>query len=109
LNCADVVAVFEQVGRETVAECVATCRLRDFRFSDVGMDSPLNHGLVKVVSALLFRFVMEVDSGHRKDPFPGPFSSSSWVLRGKRVRQRHPTGTFLKILPVRPLFSAQMS
>jgi len=46
LNRADIIAIFEQMGRERVAQGVATCRLGQPYFSCCFFDGPLQNRFV---------------------------------------------------------------
>jgi hypothetical protein len=62
LHGADVVAVFQQVGGEGVAEGVGAGALGDAGMPDRVSDRPLKDGLMEVVTAVLAGRPIDVDS-----------------------------------------------
>ena len=83
LHGADVVAVFQQVGGEGVAEGVGAGSLGDAGMPDRVSDRPLKDGLMEVVTAVLAGCPIDVDSGGREDPLPRPFAAGVRVLAGE--------------------------
>ncbi len=51
LDSSDIVAVFEQMRREAMAQRVAACRLGDVRRAHCGLDASLNRRLAQVMAA----------------------------------------------------------
>ena len=50
LHSTDIIALFQEVGSERMAERVAASRLRDSRPEDSGFDGPLEEAFIDVVS-----------------------------------------------------------
>lgn len=80
LDGSDVVAGFEQMRSERVAECVTRCPFGEARRLHGYTEAALNHAFVQMVPSLLAGDGVAIASRCRKDPLPGPFSSSVWIL-----------------------------
>ena len=83
LHGADVVAGFQQVGGEGVAEGAGAGALGDAGMPDRVSDRPLKDGLVEVVPAVLAGRPIDVDPGGREGPLPRPFAAGVRVLVGE--------------------------
>ena len=83
LHGAGVVAVFQQVGGEGVAEGMGAGALGDAGMPDRVSDRSLKDGLMEVVTAVLAGRPLDVDSGGREDPLPRPFAAGVGVLAGE--------------------------
>jgi len=87
LDGADVVAGFEQVGGEAVAQCVAGGRLGDAGGTDGAADGALDAALVQVVAADDARVRVAPEGGCREEPVPRPLQAGVRVLAREGVRQ----------------------
>ena len=83
LHGSDVVAVFQQVSGEGVAEGVGAGALGDAGMPDRVSDRPLKDGLMEVVTAVLAGRSLNVDSGGRGDPLSRPLAAGVGVLAGE--------------------------
>lgn len=85
LDGADVVAGFEEVGGEGVAEGVAADALGELCGERCLADGTLNDGFVEVVTAALVGFGVVVDAGGGEEPLPRPFAGGVRVLASERL------------------------
>lgn len=69
---ANVVAGFQEVRGEAVAEAVAGSTLADAGFTDCGVKRALEHGFVKVVAAQIAGVSVAVVTCCGEQPLPGP-------------------------------------
>src|SRR5690606_11346643 len=90
LDRADVAAVFEQVGREGVAEAVTGGALRDAGGEDRAADGALQDGLVEVMAAELAGDAIAVEAGRGEDPLPGPIAAGGGELSRQGVGELDP-------------------
>ncbi len=108
LDGADVVAGFEQVGREGVAKGVAGGWLGYAGSLDCGTEAALDHGLVQVVAPELTRGWVEVAASGWEHPLPGPLAMGTRVLGGERTGQCDVAGASDEIRVVLDLDAANM-
>ncbi len=72
------------------------------RFAEAGLKHrgahrPLQHRLVRVVAAPLSRLAINVGSGSRKHPLPGPIARCAGVLQPQPAGQSHAASAILQI------------
>jgi len=100
LDRADVVAGFEEVGGEGVAQRVAACGLGDACVAHGGLDGALDDRLVQVVAVVLPGVAVAVEADGGKDPLPAPLRCGVWILSDERAGEGGMAATALEILPV---------
>ena len=100
LNGPDVVAVFEEMRRERVAERVTRRPLDEASFEDRLSDRTLDDGFVQMMTTPLPCRAIRVESCRREEPLPAPFAARMWVLAAERPRKLHPAGTVREIFRV---------
>ena len=90
LDGPNVVAVFEEVGREGMAKRVARGPLRDASRGHGPFHRALEHGFVEVVTTKSVRSGMSIGAAGGKDPMPRPLSSGLRTLSLDRVGELDP-------------------
>ncbi len=85
------------MGGKRVAKRVRACRVGYPRFLYGLSHRPLQHGLVKMVPALLSSNPVDIMTGRRKHPLPRPFFSCVWVFTLKGIGQSDSAQVALKI------------
>jgi hypothetical protein len=100
LDRTDIVARFEQVGRERVPQRVARRRPCNATGSRGVLDGALDDRFVQVMPAAFTGRRIPVEPGRRKDPLPGPFTRCTRIFRAQRAREGHgaPTGGQIRIV-----------
>ena len=88
LDGPQVIAAFQQVGGERVAEGVAARRLCDARLLDRGAEGALQHALVQVVAEAAAGRLVDPGAGRGKHPLPGPLARRVRVFAGEAVTRR---------------------
>lgn len=91
LDRADVVAVFEQVGREGVAQRVAGDALGNAGCRAGAADGALEHGLVQVPAPDLSGRPLRMRPRGGEEPLPRPLEVRERVLAGQSVGNGTPT------------------
>ena len=81
LNGADVLAPFQQVCRERMAEGVAAGRLGHTGLEDSPLHRPLHHARIEMVAALGTGFPVAPAVLLGKHPFPGHLPASAFIAR----------------------------
>jgi len=108
LNGTDIVAVFQEMSCEAVAEGMAGdpfgCSGALYRL----VYCLLKDGFVHVVSALPLGFGVGPPSFLREDPLPHPIDRSAGIFYSESVRQFDPPPTFFKILLMERLYPCEM-
>ena len=89
LHGPNVVAIFEQVGSEGMAQRVATGALVHVRFTHRAFDGSLQRIFQQVMAPLVARLRIERWLRGGKDPVPGPFKRRLRLFAFERVRQRN--------------------
>ncbi len=98
LDGADVVAVFQEVGGEGVAEGVAGGPLGDTGFLDGVADGALHDRFVMMVAAALAGIERHVGPGGREDPLPGPFAAGVGVFAAEGVGEFDPAAAARQVV-----------
>ena len=92
LDGSDVMAVFQEMGRERVPEGVGAAALGNARLPDRIFHGALEDRLVQVVAPALAREPIAVDARGGEDPLPPPVPAGVRVLARQRVGQLDPAG-----------------
>ncbi len=101
LNGADIVPVFEQVGRELVAERVAVDRLLDVGVAHRLSEGPLDDALVQVMTPLDLRPRVDTAFG-REEPLPAPVPLGRGVFFRDSVRNVNGAETVSQVPLMKP-------
>ena len=97
LQGADVGAVLEQVRGEGMSKGVTARPLGDSRGEHGLTDGLLHYGFVEVMAPLLAALALDVATGRRKHPLPGPVAAGGGELPRERSGKLDPTGTLGEI------------
>jgi hypothetical protein len=97
LNRANVVAVFQEMSREGMAEGMAGRRLGDPGGPNRIVYRALEDGLVEMVPAPLSCHSVHVGPRRGEDPLPSPFAARVRVLQAETAGQLHPVRPALGI------------
>jgi hypothetical protein len=108
LDRADVVARFEEVRRERMAQGVAGRRLRQPGDLDGGAQRPLERALVDVVPKHLPGRAVGEAASRGKDPAPGPLTFGRRVLATECVGERN-ADTPLEVTVVKALYALEVA
>ncbi len=92
LDGADIIAVFQQMGGEAMAEGVAAGVSGDSRRADGGVDRALQAALVQMVAARRTCGRIARVTAHRKDELRGPFPIGVGILPLQGIGERNRTG-----------------
>lgn len=108
LDRPDVIAVFQQMRGERMAEAMAACGFGDAGLEDRLFYRALQNGFVQVVPAPLPRSPVGIMTGRWKDPLPGPRSACIRVFALQGVGQGNPTQPFPEVFFVLPFDSVEV-
>ncbi len=108
LDGPDIVASFEQVGREGVTEGVAGDSLCDAHRASGVVDGALNRAFVKVVAMLVAGESVAVCARRGEDELPAPFQWRGWILPDECRRQHSPTIATREIALVKSLHPGEV-
>ena len=92
LDGADVRARFEQVRGERVSQGVRTDTFRDAGSNRGPAHRPLDDGFVQVVTPAFAGGLIDVASGRREDPLPGPLARRRRIFLAQGIRQLDAAG-----------------
>jgi hypothetical protein len=108
LDGADVVAGFEKVGGEGVAEGVGTDRFGKAGREGGLADGALHDGVVKVMATALLGGLVDVLARGREEPLPRPFAGGSRELAFEAVREFNETGAVFDVGAILELYGLQV-
>lgn len=97
LGRVDIVAVFQEVGGERVAQHVRRGVLHDTGSSRCFRDRALDHRFVEVVPSTLSGFRVQVGAGGREAPLPSPLPPCIGVLATERIGQLNPSASVAQV------------
>ena len=109
LNCANIVAIFQQMGGKGMAHGVRAGWLPDAPLEPPIFDGLLEDRFMEVVSALFSSEPVDIMAGCREHPLPPPFFACVRVFSVQSVGQTDTTQAGLEILLMLAFHGLQMS
>lgn len=108
LDSSNIVARFQQVSGETVAEAVACCGFRNPTMSDGFLHCLLHDRFVQMMAPPYMQVFINVAARCREYPLPSPLASGVRILSRKRIWKRDRSRAFLQVSLMQLAYGLQM-